>query len=81
MSVGVHATHSRVRISEDNMIDTIHVFTKRTPYRGVADLFISKLIIWIVSFCVSGCDWGIGLYGVAGHLPAIVTGASGISRA
>eukprot|EP00983_Pelagomonas_calceolata_P027905 875546-Pelagomonas_calceolata.AAC.1 len=63
------------------MIDTIHVVTKRTPYRGVAHLFISKLIVWVVSFCVSGCDWGIGLYGVAEHLPAIVMVASGISKA
>eukprot|EP00983_Pelagomonas_calceolata_P068209 1149813-Pelagomonas_calceolata.AAC.2 len=64
------------------MIKPIHVVTERTPFReGVADLFVSKLTVQVVSLNVGGGDRGIWLCGIVDPLPAIVMVTSGISKA
>eukprot|EP00983_Pelagomonas_calceolata_P025431 799483-Pelagomonas_calceolata.AAC.1 len=48
---------------------------------GVADVLVSKLTGWVVSFYIGSGDWGSGLYGMFEPLPAIVMVARDISRA
>eukprot|EP00983_Pelagomonas_calceolata_P101091 1158653-Pelagomonas_calceolata.AAC.6 len=48
---------------------------------GVADLFVSQLTVWAVSFNVGSGDWASGLYGIVEPCPAIVMVTRDISRA
>eukprot|EP00983_Pelagomonas_calceolata_P029799 933393-Pelagomonas_calceolata.AAC.1 len=88
--VGMHSANCWVWTSEDNMVNTVHIITKRASSSGgepvepdgmLLRVPVRKLTVWVVSFYVGSGDWGSGLYGIDEPLPAIVMVSRGISRA